>query len=308
MQVIESKLLAFSRTLKNEDPTENFIFNSCKKRKNCKLVTVLQDEEKTKNVLELEFLVNASTLYLNTCPSLASRFNCKIANLIDEIKKSKAYCNFFSGKICPKCFSTYIIGKNCKLSLRGLNKVARNRAIRDLKEKSSLSEEKLVKNTFKKLYINCHVCDYTYSMFFFDKKPKPTKSKLKKDDKTYLCSNPFINYSNNLLTNTNVVLGSTNYVQNIPKEWTKIKTDMGKNNIRFFKTNNKQKAVIQEIKKNNQVSFDNRKIEKEKSTEKKQSAEGVKIETLTGNKVEFRVLGGEKEEGRSFYDILSSLA
>ncbi|KAH7649572.1 hypothetical protein FG379_001198 [Cryptosporidium bovis] len=294
MQVIESKLSAFSRMLKNEDPVNNFILNSGGKKNSCKLVTVVEDNEKNNNIAELDFLISASTLYLDICPSLASRFNCKIANLTDEIRKSKTYNSFFSGRICPKCFSTYIVGKNCKLSIKSLNGIERRKAIKEHKGEFNTSEGGLANNTFKKLCINCYICNYTYSKFFFDKKPK-SKKNIVKESKTNTYIDSLINYSNNLLMNKNTDLYNYDCKLGASGKQTTIKANRNDNNIRFFRTNKRQKAA-------NTVTNRN------KCTEKKPSVEGNGIVRVLRKEIGSGFIGGEKEKEGGFYDILSRLA
>ncbi|KAJ1613056.1 hypothetical protein OJ253_328 [Cryptosporidium canis] len=284
MQKAEFKLSLISKSIFDQ-PLNSFEFknNSTYKKPNFHTV----EEHQPNNNHELSFLIDASKFYSILCPSLSSRLICKVANLTSEIDQTKSYSEFFSGKICPKCFSAYLIGANSKLDVKSVKGNSKKRLKNKILKQCKITDSQLTNCSLKYLFITCNFCSFIFKKPYWEKKIKiANKSKDLKDNYKNK-SNDILDYSNYILGASNEGIQSNNYNKDT------CKTSIQKNkktsinrNLRFFNTRNQRAGSIPLETKNSKANF-------VKSTQSSTDREDERINhTLKGN---------------SFYDILSML-
>lgn len=280
MQEIESRLSIISKTLKNESLNSFELNLNLKEKQTFKAI-----KDKSDNTdHELNFLINSWKLYSLICPSLSSHLLFKIANLTSEIRQSKTYDDFFSGKICPKCFSTYFVGINCQLFVKSIRGKIKHKIKNTLKKVHKLSDEQVKNYNFKRIEIKCKLCKFIYNKIFWDKKRRRnvqedhiSKKSLEVNSNSNMSE--ILKYSNYIVQSTNLN-SDNNQILNKEKKSCKISSNL--HNTRFFSKND-SKAGIKVVKNN--CDIPNQEI---KYT--------IKKETKT-----------DSTSSNSFYDILSKL-
>ncbi|TRY51223.1 RNAse P Rpr2/Rpp21 subunit [Cryptosporidium tyzzeri] len=284
MQQIQSKLSIISKSL-NSKFLNSFEFNNNYNSQNPKFQII--EEQKSGNNSELEFLIDASKFYSLICPSLSSRLICKVANLTSEISQTKSYSDYFSGKICPKCFSVYLIGINCKLEVKPIKGIIRKRLKKKLIKLSKISSQNFQNYSFKNVLISCKLCKFSFKKPYWEKKIKNTNRHEPLND-TQNNKNKvedILNYSNFILSNTDTNIQDRCH-QNSNKSGNSQNGNPNTNkNHRFFNKTQKAGSMLQE-KKNSHVDITNL-TELNKDIKSEQSSQYT--------------------QGNSFYDILSML-
>ncbi|KAF7457045.1 RNAse P Rpr2/Rpp21 subunit [Cryptosporidium felis] len=284
MERVQSKLSLISRIMNNKLPNSfEFDFTNHSRKSNFQAISY----QPKKHTGELEFLIDASKLYCSVCPGLASRLICKIVNLTSEIEHTKTHHEFFSGKICPKCFSVFLLGINCKLSTKSITGRIRKKLKVKLIKLSKLNKDQFPKYTFKNVTISCNICGFNNNHYFWEKKRNKTERNTTVMVKDEL--ETILEYSNYILNNTN-----------------------SESQHRSPQVCNRKSSIKKKYNNSNQnLRFYEKAMEAGKATKEKCNS-GIlvepKVNTIEGsnsNKNTERFNTSNK--GNSFYDILSML-
>ncbi|OII73147.1 uncharacterized protein cubi_02378 [Cryptosporidium ubiquitum] len=286
MQQIQSKLSIISKAINNKSLNSyEFSGNSNFKKPNFQVV----EEGRSNNNHELEFLINASKFYNLICPSLSSRLICKVANLTSEIDQTKSYSDFFSGKICPKCFSVYLIGINCKLEVKAIKGIFRKKFKKKLLKQSKISSQQFSNYSFKNILIRCEVCNFIFNKVYWEKRAKNVKKSetINNIQNNKNKTEDILDYSNYILSiaNTNIQNEIHQGSKKSENSHNKPSTNFKKNQ-RFFTSKTHEAGSLPKGKKNSIVDFAiTNQINKDKKNEQT----------------------SQSSQGNSFYDILSML-
>lgn len=235
MQQVQSRLSIIAKAISNK-PLNSFEFNGNRSFNGPNFQTV--EEHLSSSIHELEFLVSASKLYCLLCPSLSSRLTCKVANLTSEIDQTKSYSEFFSGKICPKCFSVYLMGVNCRLDVSPIKGLSKRRLKNKMLKQSKVAISQFTNYSFKHVSITCSVCRFTFKRLYWEKKTKNTNNSNRPSNAhgNKVQAGDTLNYSKYIVNASNTDI-QNNYRQDHQKK--ESPQDSSKHNInrnsRFFK-------------------------------------------------------------------------
>ncbi|KAH8584310.1 tRNA delta-isopentenylpyrophosphate transferase [Cryptosporidium sp. chipmunk genotype I] len=283
MQQIHSKLSIISKSINNNSPNSfEFNYSSNFQKPNFQVI----EERKSNNNHELEFLIDASKFYSLICPALSSRLICKVANLTSEIGQTKSYSEFFSGKICPRCFSVYIMGINCKLKVKPIKGITRKRSKKKLLKLSKISSQNFQNYSFKHIFISCKFCKFSFKKLYWEKRiNNVNKSETLNNTKNRKHKNEdILDYSNFILSNANTSIQNQTHQNSKKSGHSQNRNYTNNKNPRFFNTKTQKAGSIPLEKKNSNYDIANL-TELSEDTKNEQTDKSSK--------------------GNSFYDIFS---
>ncbi|KAL7068537.1 RNAse P Rpr2/Rpp21 subunit domain-containing protein [Cryptosporidium serpentis] len=256
---------------------------------------IISDNTDKINNIHIAYLVNIIKLYCNISSSLASRFVCLLLERIEEIENTKLYKNFFSKKICRKCYSVFLPGINSNFKIspinNKLNRKLKKKIIRDINYEND--NVKFNCKCIKKISILCKNCNKR-NLLFVNLKNKNRSNICKSKNNELISSKKHLN--NKYKSNKNVEVTTLKRISSIKKQENKYKIQKSdKFDVKLIQLDETQ---IPEIKKprlnkrffrnfsNNGASDFNPVNDKESLTQ----IEYIKV-----------------SEGSSFYDILAKL-